>query len=133
VKGSTERLRTFGAGLGWALAVSLPAALLAQILDAVADDDLPSTATVPLAVVVMAGAVVGGWVVGRRRPRTRVLVALAVGAAVLGLVSLLGVARRDVRGDDADALVVVGSVVVGGALGLVGAAAESVRAGRTRP
>ena len=128
----TGGLRTVGIGLGTALAVSLPAALLAQVLDAVLDDDLPLLVTTPLAVVVLAGAVAGGWAVGRRSRGRRLLGAL-VGAVALGLVVGLGVLRERASGEEVRAVVVPVTMVGGAALGLLGSGLGARRAARTRP
>jgi predicted permease len=129
----SERLAAFAVGAGGALAVSLPATLLAQIVDALRDDDLPAAVTVPLAVVVMAGAVLGGWLVGRRRPRGQALVAAGAGALALGLVTVLGVARREAVGSDTDAWAVPAFMVWGALLASLGSAAGGRAAARTRP
>jgi peptidoglycan/LPS O-acetylase OafA/YrhL len=128
----TGRLRGVGIGLGAALAVSLPPALLAQVLDAVLDDDLPLLVTTPLAVAVLGGAVAGGWAVARRSRGPRLLGAL-VGAVVLGLVVGLGVLRERASGEEARAAVVPVAMVAGAALGLLGSSLGARRAARTRP
>lgn len=127
-----ERLRDLGVGLGAALAVSLPAAFAAQIVDALRDDDLPNTITVPLSVIVLVGAALGGAVTGRRRPGGHSAMAALVGLLALGVVAGLGTVRRSVAGEDITALVVPVAMASGAVLGALGGALGASRAGRTR-
>lgn len=129
----SERRARLGIGLGGGLAVSLPAVLLAQILDAVSSDELPVVVTVPLGIAALAGAVVGGWLVGRRPGAGHPLVAGTVGAIVLTLVAGLGLLRRTAGGDDAEPLAVVALAVCGAVLGLIGNVVGTRSAARTRP
>lgn len=126
------RTRDLGAGVGAALAVSLPAALVAQILDALRDDDLPNTVTVPLSVVVLAGAVVGGAVVGRRGSNRHGLVAALVGLVTLGVIVGLGALRRSVAGEDVTPFAVPAAMALGAVLGWLGGTLGACWAGRTR-
>jgi hypothetical protein len=126
------RTLDLGAGVGAALAVSLPAALVAQILDALRDDDLPNTVTVPLSVVVLAGAVVGGAVVGRRGSNRHGLVAALVGLVTLGVIVGLGTLRRSVAGEDVTPFAVPAAMALGAVLGWLGGTLGAWRAGRTR-
>jgi hypothetical protein len=110
--------------LGLALAVSAPAALLAQVIDAVADGAGP--VVYPLAILVLAGAAVGG-VAARRAP-----LGALVGLVDVAVVALFGVARRTAAGDG----VPWGSAVVlalfGAAIGAVAGALAQARTARTR-
>ena len=121
------------AGTGAALAVAVPAALLAQVVDAVADDDPSAALTYPLVAVVLAGAAVGGWVSGRRATAQPVALGAVAGVIALAVVQAIGVARR-IAGDDDVAWSTVPVVLVVGALLAAGAAGLAARrAGRTRP
>lgn len=116
--------------------MSLPAALAAQILDALSDADLPLAVAAPLGVVALAGAAVAGGLVGRRGQhgrRARLAVGAVVGALVLSLVAGLGLVRQSVAGDDVQSAVLPALAIVGALLGLGGAAVGSRRAARTRP
>ncbi len=116
--------------------MSLPAALVAQVLDAVVDDELPLAITVPLGVIALAGAAVGGWSVGRRGRHgrgARLLVGAAVGAVVLGLLAGLGLVRQAAAGNDVRAAALPALALAGVLLGLGGAALGSRSAARTRP
>jgi hypothetical protein len=116
--------------------VSLPAALVAQVLDAIVDDELPLAVTGPLGIVALAGAAVAGWLVGRRGRHgrcTRLVVGAAVGAAVLALLAGLGLVRQAAAGDDVHATALPALAGAGALLGLVGAALGSRTAARTRP
>ena len=126
-------LRPVGLGFGVALAIGLPAALVAQLLDELVDGELTSAVTVPLALLVLAGPVVGGWVVGRQRAPRALLLAAGAGALALALVSGLGVLRREVADKDPAPGLLPGAVVAGAALGAAGSALGSRSAARTRP
>ncbi len=128
-----ERVGALGIGLGAALAVSLPAMLVAQILDATLDGDLPVGVTVPLSLVALGGAVVGGIVVGGRAERRPRSAAALVGAVALGAIAVLGTVRRSAAGDDPVVLLVPVAIVVGSMLGMLGGALRTSRPGRTRP
>ncbi|MGV3760055.1 MAG: hypothetical protein ACO1PW_11045 [Actinomycetota bacterium] len=118
-------------GTGAALAVSLPVALVAQILAATRDDEVPAPVVIGLAAVVLAGALLGGWTV-RRLQGGQVPAALA-GALALGVVAALGVLRRIVAGEDHGAPTIVGAVALGAVAGVVGWALGPRSAARTRP
>lgn len=119
------------AGVGSALAVALPVTLVAQILRAVSDDDLPPVAVVGLAIAVVAGAGVGGWAVHRRQAGWPV--GAGAGSLALAAIALLGVVRRVAAGEEHGAATVLGAAVVGALAGGVGWALGLARAARTRP
>lgn len=125
----TRRAILAGAGAG--LAVSLPAALIAQILAAVTDDDPPAAAVVGLAAAAVAGAILGGWTV--RRLRGGPAGGLLAGATALGVVAALGVLRRVAAGDPHGSAAVLAAAVLGGLAGGLGWALGPDRAARTRP
>jgi len=111
-------MRPLLVGVAAALAVALPAALFAAVLDAVVDGDLPNPVTVPLALVVLAGAVVGGWAV-RRQGAGPVHAALA-GAVALALVAGLVLLRRAAADDDLAPALVPAQAALGALLALAG-------------
>ncbi|MFP5254279.1 MAG: hypothetical protein ACLGI8_00330 [Acidimicrobiia bacterium] len=117
-------------GTGVALAVSLPAALVAQVAAGVLDDELPDALVVGLALVALAGGVAGGWVVGARRASWPA--AVAAGALALVAVAALGVLRRVVAGESHGAGTVVGAAGLGALAGGAGWALARARAARTR-
>jgi hypothetical protein len=127
-------------GAGVALAVALPAALVAQVADALAegDDGAPAALTYPLAGLVLLGAAVGGRAVGRHvglgggRGRAPALGG-AAGLVAVTVVQVLGVARRLVADEDVAWGTIPVVLVVGAALAAGAAALASRRAGRTRP
>ncbi len=121
----------FATALGGGLAVALPAVLLAQVLDAMADDDLSALVAVPLALVALAGALVGGALV-RRRPGGAWALAALVGAAVMALIGGLGAARTSVAGESTDLALLATSVGAGALLGIVGGAVGPRWPARTR-
>jgi len=117
----TSGLRTFAVGLGAALAVAAPAALVAQILDAVTDGDLAVAVTVPLALVVLLGAPVGGWAAVRDGGSTSLPLMAGIGAVAMGLVAALGAVRQQVADEDVTWEALPATVVLGACLALVGA------------
>jgi hypothetical protein len=109
---------------GLALAVSVPAALLAQILDAIADGI--GAVAYPLSVLVLAGAAVGGIAI--RRPALGAL----VGAADVGVVVVLGIARHLAAGHAIPWGSALASTVLAAAIGATAAALAGARTARTR-
>jgi putative membrane protein (TIGR04086 family) len=130
----TGRFRLVALGTGVALAMALPAALVAQVLEAVQDDgDDPGALTYVLAIVVLAGMVLGGTTVGRPRPSRPALLGAVCGLVAVLVVLALGVTRRLVAGDH----VAWGTVPITAVLATALAAASSALAarvpGRKRP
>ncbi len=116
--------------------MSLPAALVAQVLDAVLEDELPLPLTALLGAIALAGAAVGGGLVGRRGRHgrgARLAAGAGVGAVVLGLLAGLGLVRQAAAGDDVRAAALPALALAGALLGLGGAALGSRSAARTRP
>lgn len=128
-----ERVRVVALGAGAALALALPATLLAQVLDALADDGDTPALVFALVPVVLAGMVFGGWVVGRRGTPPVVGLGALAGLVAIALVQTLGVVRRLV----ADEAVAWGGVpaflALGAALGVAGAALGRRADARTLP
>ncbi len=118
-------------GVGLALAVAVPAALLAQVLDAVTDD--PGVLAYPLVLVVLAGMAVGGDLVGRRASHAPARLGAATGLIAIAVVQALGIARRAVAGDDIAWATVPVITAVATALAASAAVRAARRAGRTRP
>jgi hypothetical protein len=112
------------------LAIAFPAAVAAQILDAVADDGLPVLATVALTALVLAGPVAGAFVAGRQRASRWGLRGIAIGAACLLLIAVFGAVRRAVADEETAAFAIPVLTLVGGVLGYIGGRAAA--AGRTR-
>lgn len=130
--GPGARLVTLGAGA--ALALAFPAALFAQVLEALRDDDAGvGPAVYALAGVVLVGMVVGGVVVGRRRPPRPALTGALAGLVAIAVVLALGVARRLVAGDDVAWGTVPAPIGLAAGLAAVASALSSRSAGRKRP
>lgn len=127
------RLGTVAAGAGAALAVAMPATLLAQILDATADDGIGDAPLLALSAIVLVGAGVGGWVVARRGVPPLVPLAAAAGLAAMVVVQGLGVARRVVADEDVAWDVVPGVLFAGIVVAGLVATLTRRRAGRSRP
>lgn len=128
--GST-RLVALGAGV--ALAVAVPATLLAQILDAVRPDGPGRPLTYALALVVLAAMALGGTAVGRHRPAAPALTGAAAGAIAIAVVLTVGIARRLVAGDPVAWATVPGSALVGIVLASAASTLTARGAGRKRP
>jgi hypothetical protein len=130
----TSQLRVIALGAGVALAIALPAALLAQVLEALRDEgDDAGVLTYGLAVVVLAAVGVGGCVVGRQRITHAAVLGAAAGLAAITVVLVLGIARRLVAGDDVAWDTVPATVLLAMALAAVGSALTARGTGRTRP
>ena len=128
------RTRAVAAGVGAALAIALPAALVAQILDARRDEDAGTSPLLyVLAALVLCGVAVGGAITGRQRPNRPAPAGAVVGAAAVAIVLVLGIARRLVAGDDVAWATVPGMLVFAAALGAAASALTARAAGRTRP
>lgn len=126
-------LRAVLTGAGVALAVSLPAALAAQVIDALHDGDGTPAAVLLLVPVVLAGALVGGLAVGRRPGGRAPVVGAAAGALAIAVVQGMGVARRLIADEPVTWSAVPATIAVGAALGAIGATLTARRAGRKRP
>jgi predicted permease len=133
-----QRTQLVATGAGWALAIALPAALLAQVADAATSGDSTSPLVYPCVAIVLVGMLVGGGVVGGRmagrtstdRPATAG--ALAALAAI-AVVQLLGVLRAEAAGDHVAWASIPFLLALGAGLGAGGALIGRAWAGRTRP
>ena len=123
-------MRRWATGTGVALAVAFPATVVAQIIDAVADDGLPVVATVILTALVLAGPAIGAFVAGRQRASRWGIRGVAIGATCLLVIGVFGAVRRAVADEDTAAFVIPVLVAVGGLAGWIGDRAAA--AGRTR-
>jgi hypothetical protein len=112
--------------LGLALAVSAPAALLAQVLDALADGDGAGVIVYPLALLVLAGAAVGGVVARQAR------LGAVVGLVDVVVVALFGIARRMAADDGVPWGSALALAVLGAAIGATAGALARARTARTR-
>jgi predicted permease len=125
-------------GAATALAVGLPAALLAQVLEALRDErDSAGALTYVLAGVVLAGMALGGWACGRAAPDASTRRSAALGAAAgllaVAVVLALGIVRRLVADDAVAWATVPATASLAAALAAGGGALGVRRAGRTRP
>ena len=121
-------MRAWVTGTCVALAVAFPAVVIARILDALIDGDLPAVVTVIVVAVVLAGPVVGGYAAGRTDPRGPV--GIASGATCLLLIAGFGALLRAVADESVAVYTIPLLTVLGGLLGFVGDLAA--RAARTR-
>jgi hypothetical protein len=128
------RGRAVGIGAGAALALAVPAALLAQVLDVLAEGDGPPGVVYLLVPVVLGAMVVGGWVAGRQSGGARpwahgALAALAAVLVVLGV----GVVRLVAAGESVPWGTVPATAATAALLGSAGGALGGRTPGRTRP
>ena len=128
-----DRARVVGLGSGAALAVALPAAVLAQVIDTASTTDDAPAAVYALVMVVLGGIALGGWVAGRRRPDRPAQVGALVGLAAIAVVQVLGVIRRIVAGDDVAWATIPLVLVVAMGLAAIAAFLGARPPGRTRP
>ena len=129
----SPRARLVGIGAGWALAVALPAAVLAQLADtARADGTGSSPLLYPCLVVVLVGVGLGGWMVERTAPGTDLGVGALVGLAAITVVQLLGVLRSVAAGHAVAWASIPAVLAVGAGLGTAGTVLARHRPGRTR-
>ena len=128
------RLRVAALGAGAALAVAFPVALLAQIVDAVAEGDDPPWPVYLLVPVVLGAMVLGGWVAGRRSrsPRPWVDGALAALLAIV-VVLAIGVIRRAAADESVAWATGPATAASAAVLGATGGALGGRSPGRTRP
>ena len=126
--------RAVALGVGTALAIGLPAALVAQILDSWRDDDAGTgRLTYVLSAVVLVGVALGGLVVGRQRAGRPARLGAAAGVLAITVVLALGISRRAVADEDVAWETVPATALVAAALGAAGGALGARTAGRTRP
>lgn len=122
--------------VGAALAVALPAALLAQVLDALGAGDGLGAVAYLLAAVVLAGIAIGGWTaaggVAKRSVRVAVWRGAVTGATAVLVVLAVGIARRLAAGDEVAWSTVPATVLLAAATSGGAGALRVRRAGRTR-
>jgi putative membrane protein (TIGR04086 family) len=128
------RLRVAAVGAGAALAIAFPVALLAQIVDALADTDDPPWPVYLLVPVVLGAMVLGGWVAGRRTSSARPWIDGTL-AAVLAIVVVLaiGVIRRAAADESIAWATVPATAAAAAILGATGGVIGGRSPGRTRP
>jgi hypothetical protein len=129
----TPRTRLVGQGAGWALAIALPAALLAQVVTAASGSQRTSPVVYPCVVIALVGMAVGGWAAGRTRPDGAAALGALSGLAAIGVVQLLGVVREAAAGDHVAWATIPAVLVLGAGLGALGAVTAPHLPGRTRP
>ena len=122
--------RPFLAGLGLAIGIALPATVVANVIAELGD--LPRSLSSVLVLVVLAGMVIGGGVVGQADPPRAPLQAALVGLVGIMLIATLGYIRRTISGEDVSPLVIPMLGVVGSLFGAIGGAVGQSRTARTR-
>jgi peptidoglycan/LPS O-acetylase OafA/YrhL len=120
-------------GIGTALGISFVGALVAQVADALRDEQgLPGWFVALCVGVVLLGPLVGAAVSARRHPARPIAVGATVGAVALAAVATLSLARAAVGGHDTSPRTLPVIILLGALLGCIGAAAGSARPARTR-
>ncbi len=112
--------RAVGVGTAVALAVSVPAALVAQALDAAGRVDDDSSWLFVAAAVVLGGLVGGGYVAGARRPDAPIANGAAAGLAAYLVVQTVAAVRLLARGDDVTWIAVPVLALLAVAAGMAG-------------
>jgi putative membrane protein (TIGR04086 family) len=120
-------------GAGVALAIAVPAALLAQIADTLADDRPTPGWVYLLVLVVMLGLTVGGVAAGRRAPDHAGAAGALAGLTAIVVVQVVGILRREVIDADVAWATIPFTTGLGVVFGYLGGAAGSHWPGRTRP
>ena len=115
------------AGALVALAFAIPTALVAQVVDSLADldDQDPVAAFFFLAVVV--GFLAGGYAAGRRAPDRPFIHATAGVVCAYALVAFFALVRLVVGGSDIELIAFVVNAFLASGLGLLGASVAVVR------
>jgi predicted permease len=120
-------------GAGVALAIAVPAALLAQLADTVADDKPTPGWVYLLVLVVLVGLAVGGVAAGRRQPQRAGTAGALAGLVAIVAVQVVGILRRTVTDADVAWSTVPFTTGLGVVFAYLGGAAGSRWPGRTRP
>ena len=129
-----SRARLVAIGAGWALAVALPAALVAQIADATrAEGSGSSPLLYPCVVLVLVGVGLGGWMVDRATPRTDAGAGALAGLVAIAAVQLLGLVRSMAAGHSVAWASIPVVLAIGAGLGALGTILGRFGPGRTRP
>jgi hypothetical protein len=135
----TPQTRLVGVGAGWALAVALPADLVAQVADAARSGNGHSPLVYPCVAVILLGMGIGGAVVGAGARRSGDLptppnrLGALAGLVALAVILVLGIGRSLLAGDDVSWGAVPVLLVLGAGCGAIGAAVGGARARTSRP
>lgn len=114
-------------GLAWAIAIAVPAGLLASALD----ED--SALIVPLSLVVLVGLVFGASVSAQRQDRGLPMAhGLVTSVVAVAVAQALGIVRRIASGDDVRAGRIVSNFLLAIIAGTIGGLIGSRRAVRSR-
>lgn len=125
-------LRAVVVGAGVALAVSVPAALLAQALDEAGTVDDDSSWLLLLFLVVLAGMVAGGYVAASRRPDAPLTNGAVAAFAAYALVQTIGAIRLTVSGESVTWAAIPFFALLSSAAGVAGALIADHRTRRPR-
>jgi hypothetical protein len=135
----TPRTRLVGIGVGWAIAVALPADLVAQIADAAHTGAGHSPLLFPCAVLIMVGMGGGGAVLAARgadageSPSVVRRLGALVGLSGVAAVLVLAIGRSLLAGDSVGWASVPILLALGALSGMTGAAIAESRARTSRP
>lgn len=126
-------LRAIVVGALVALAVAVPAAILAQVLDEADAVDDDSTWLMVLFVVIIAGMVVGGYVAAARRPDAPLSNSALSALCAYLLVQTIGAIRLLASGDDVTWVAIPFFALLSSASGMAGGLLADHRARTPRP
>lgn len=124
--------RAIGIGAAVAIAISLPLAILSQVLSDFGDGG-GSAIVILFFFLVLAGFVVGGFVAGSKRAESPLTHGILAAAAAYLLVQAVGIVLNLARGDELDLFGLVFNAGLAAAMGLLGGWIANSRATGTVP
>ncbi len=119
-----------GAGIG--LAIALPVALAAQLLDAAVDLDRDSSLPALFYLGIVAGFVVGGRAAGLRSPDRPLTNGAAAGFTTYVALAVISAVRLTIAGDGIPAAALLFNTMISSTAGLFGGMLAARRHARTR-
>lgn len=113
-------VRAVAVGALVTLAIAVPAAIVAQILDEAGSVDDDSSWLMVLFVVILTGMVLGGYVAGSRRPDAPLTNSALAALAAYLLVQAIGAARLLAEGDEVTWVAIPFFALLSAASGMAG-------------
>ena len=115
-----------------ALAIAVPAAILAQVLDEAGTVDDDSSWLMVLFVVILGGLAAGGYVAAANRPDAPLTNSALAALGAYGLVQVIGAVRLLASGDDVTWVAIPFFALLSAAAGMTGGLLADRRARRPR-
>ena len=119
-QGLTISWDAIGRGAILTLSIAVPAIVIAEVIDALADLDPESNVTLLFYVVVVAGLVLGGWRAGVRAPDAPLTHGALAALAAYVIIATATTALRIASGDGADLVAVVFNAFMAVGAGILG-------------